>query len=294
MLNSNQKAFLTLCESIVYEASSLPAVIGTGMAATAIMKHIHSKMEKTHDVAVKSIPSIELADIKKYGGFYIIQGELGYVAITGGRYGMQLGGVKKGQQQVASVEVTGVPQLRKFVKEYAGKLEKYWRGTDRYGGDNRDIKGKRAQLRTVNRAVVNTDSLFERFRPLFTKAAQLAVNDIRGIASNMIKTGNYSDAERKLRVLARLDNHLQTLEINPKLASKDRDYTIRGTKDFFSEKIQDAIETTAHHFYGQHDDPTAKVSVSQEHVNQLFSDIQNGDTKKLSALLAYFKSGLVR
>jgi hypothetical protein len=297
MLNKSQKAFLTLCESIVSETSNIPKAIGTGMAATALMKHIHSNMSKSHTMEVKPVDSIDLAWIKKYGGFYIIQGDLGYVALIGDRYGMKVAGVKKGNQQVASENASGVPQVRKFIKEYAGKLEKYWRSGESYKDNTYDLKSRRAALKTVNRAEVSADSLFERFRPLFFKAGQAAVADVRGVAMNMLKSGNYSDLTNKINHLRNLETYVSYLEdTGGKFNSDDPNerYTQRYAQDFFKKALGQAITLAAQHFSGAEFDPTSNIDDDWEAKEKLFSDIQNGDTKKLSALLTYFKNGLVR
>ncbi len=298
MLNSNQKAFLTLCESIVNEASLLPAVIGNGMAAMALTKHIHSKMNMSHEAEVVPAENISLGDIKKYGGFYIIQGDVGYVALTGGRYGMQVSGVKKGKQEVTSATFSGVPDLRKFIKEYAGKIEKNWRSKSYRGAySTADVKQKRDSLKTVNRAEVNVESLFERFKPLFIKAGEAAVADIRGVAVNMLKSGNYSDLETRIVRLKNLERAIAFLEKNKGKSNPDNyedRYSLRSVQEIFKASLKQAIALTAHYYSGSEIDPTSNIEDNYDAAQKLFADIQNGDTKKLSTLLVYFKNGLVR
>ena len=297
MLNSKQKAFLTLCEAIVNEDSTIPKLIGRGMAAMAITRFIHSKLNRSHTVEVKQIASVDLLYIRKYGGFYIIQGDEGFVALLGGYRGFQVGGVKKGQQEAVEDRFKSIPELRKFIKTYAGKPEKYFRGESNYANSTAELKAKRAQSRTVNRAEVSADSLFERFRPLFAKAGQAAVADVRGVAMNMLKSGNYSDLDNKIRRLQNLEAYVSYLEgTGGKFNSDDPAdrYNQEYAKNFFKEALGQAITLASQHFSGSEFDPTANIEDNWDAREKLFSDIQNGDTKKLSALLTYFKNGLVR
>ena len=304
MLNDTQKKFLKLCESIVYEDSKLPAKIGTGMAATAIMKHIHSKMNRSHKMDVEQISKndIEFAEIKKYGGFYILLGDLGFVVLWGNKSkGMQLAGVKKGNTNVKELNVDTVPQVRAFIKEFAGKIEKCWKSIPAPGNLTTPLKNKRQELKAVDYGVVSVDTLFDKFRPLFVKAGQVAVADVRGAAINMIKTGNYSDLASKIEHLKKLESFITFLEGSNGTfkTTGDDDYDSRYTagnaKEFFKGRIKRAIELTAL-YYAHADkefDPTVRVASNAEMENQLLSDIQNGDTKKLSTLITYFKNGLL-
>lgn len=254
-------------------------------------------MDRSHTMEVTPTGNVDLADIKKYGGFYIIQGDLGYVAIMGGRYGMSVGGVKKGNSTVASESVPGIPQLRKFIKEYAGKPEKYWKSSNNYTNSTRELKSKRERLKTVNRAVVSTASLFERFKPLFVKVTEAAVADIRGVTVNMIKNGNYKDAERKLRKLSQLDNWMNYFgEHGTDLANPGDgyNYDLRNIQESYMKALANAVALAAQHYAGDEIDPTSNIEDNYDATQQLFADIQNGDTKKLSTVLTYFKNGLLR
>lgn len=303
MLNDTQKKFLKLCESIVYEDSKLPAKIGTGMAATAIMKHIHSKMNRSHKMEIEQISpkDVELGEIKKYGGFYILSGDLGFVALWGGKsQGIILGGVKKGNTNVKELNVDAVPQVRAFIKEFAGKLEKCWKSIPAPGMLTTPLKNKRQELKAVDYGVVSVDTLFDKFRPLFVKASQAAVADVRGAAVNMIKNGNYSDVSAKIDHLKKLESYINFLEgssgtFKPTGDDYDSRYTSVNARDFFKSRIKRAIELTAL-YYAHADkefDPTVTVNTSVDAEKQLLSDIQNGDTKKLSTLITYFKNGLL-
>ena len=83
------------------------------------------------------------------------------------------------------------------------------------------------------------------------------------------------------------------------------DYSIRAdysrSHDFVKNTLSKAAQHAAVHFYkneiGDEEELLSQFTIhdtADDLVEKLFNDIANGDTKKLSGLLWYFKNGLVR
>jgi hypothetical protein len=322
MLNSSQKAFAQLCESFINEdASQIPKALGSnGVAARAITKFIHSKFSLSDKAVVKTLSGPpNWSDVKKSNSWIIVQGENGYGAIKVNRDDRyQVGAVKLGNEVVQTMSPSSVAaDISKFLKPIVGKVIKYhavahkegagrWDGRGANKFDVRDVQARRkkAQAGTSGaKGEVNLETIFTKFKPMFTKAAQAAEADAQGIAATMLKSGNYEGVEKKLRTLNTLRLVSQLMSESPPAANAD--YSIRAdysrSHEFVKNTLSKAAQHAAVHFYkdeiGDEEELLSQFTIhntADDLVEKLFNDIANGDTKKLSGLLWYFKNGLVR
>jgi hypothetical protein len=147
---------------------------------------------------------------------------------------------------------------------------------------DREELNKKDQL-----GAVSQETLTKKFKPLWAKAIQAAIADIKGHVANQIKNDAFAKAKKKLAHIEALQDALDNL---------DND---RFDQSFIRTSVNTAVLMAASHHYP---DQTGTIgrgysnSYSAQHsegTQLLLKDISNGDQKKLGTVLAFFKRALI-
>lgn len=284
----SHQLFAQLCESIVFEDSTSLDLIKRHPGGAQVISTLHKEYGLPHDQKYERTPKMSWSIFKS-----VNHGSWAIIEYPGGT-----GAIKQMNEKYTVLASTGgaVETLR---ESHGGAVMNWLKS--RLGGNPRALyvgrdTGDAAQKRrdrvrhavSVEKSGVTMDSLMIKFKPLYVKATNAAMADIKGIISMMIKNNAFYKAEAKLNQLKQLDSALQELE-----QRNDRIPSI------FKSAINNAVILSAGHYYPEQTGAIEKRaysalnSESSVGVDQLLKDIQNGDTNKLGTVLAFFKRGLI-
>jgi hypothetical protein len=254
-----------------------------------VVKHLHQSMKLAHDLGYKPIDKISWSELKgNYAGSWVlIQGANGTGAIKAinDRYEA----VASSGGEIRSIKDGKGGNILDFLKGEIGKLQKFY--TARGSRDVDDKQKKRADLKkgsSVAGAEVSRDTLVKKFKPLWVRAMNSAIADIKGHVANMIKNDAFAKAMKKLKYIESLQANLEELEGGG-----------TDTPEFIRNAVQIAIYMSASHHYPEQTGNITRgygnnySSQSEEGPRMLLKDISSGDTAKLGTVLGFFKRALI-
>ncbi len=290
MRPESYQLFAQLLESQLDEASTSMALIAGKPGGKEVVQALHTNMKLAHDINYSPIDKISWSDLKEawLGKWVIVQGTTGTGAIKAYRGSYEALASTGGEVDRLRADRGG--NILDFLKGKIGKLQKFYVGKNT--GYVSDVQSKRADAKQGSGpGEVTNDTLIVKFRPLWVRATQAAVADVKGHIANMIKNDAFAKAKHKLERLESLQNGLEALEAG-------------GTEEpgFISSAVNTATLMAASHYYPEQ---TGNISRSRygsggrytaqfhEGPQQLLKDIAAGDQKKLGTVLAFFKRALI-
>jgi hypothetical protein len=282
--------FAQLLEGYVDEASTSISLISGQPGGKEVIQKLHQDMKLAHDQDYRQVEKISWSDLKDSyrGAWVIIQGTKGTGAIKarGGNTGSYEAVASAGGEVKSATDSRG-GNIIDFLKGEIGKLQKFYVGKNTTAVQDKQKKRADAQ-RGADTTEINNEVLVKKFKPLWAKAIQTAMADIKGHVTNMIKNDAFEKAKKKLERIEKLQNGLEALE--------------NGTgdsPDFISAAVNTAVLMAASHYYPE---TTGNITRSYgsgyssqfpEGPRQLLKDISGGDTKKIGAILTFFKRALI-
>jgi hypothetical protein len=289
----NYRLFAQLCEGLITEVSSSLSIVQQNPGGDAVIKQLHTKSGLGHDQTYSLVPKISWSDLKDSykGAWVIIIGSTGTGAIkaTGGNTG-NYEAIASNGGEVASANDSRGGNILDFLKSNIGTLKQYYVGKNT--SKVADVKRTRAgQQANVGGKSMTTDTLVKKFKPLWAKAINQAIPDIKGMAITMIKNDAFEKAEKKLALAKSLESAANSIEAG----EEDIPSIIKSA-------VAMAVTMSASHYYP---DKTGEITragrygssgsspASYEGTTQLLADITAGDTQKLGTILAFFKRNLI-
>ncbi len=288
MKQKTYKDFALMCEGIVNEVSSTMDMVSTKIGGREVVKHLHSQMALSHEQKYSPVDKISWSQLKDNyrGSWVVIHGDKGTGAI---KYENSYKAVASDGGEVKTFQSDRGGNIIDFLKGQIGQLRKFYVGKEL--GSVSDIKRKRAaQQAEPDVKKVSTETLVKKFRPLWAKAIQAAVADIKGHVTNMIKNDAYEKAKKKLNQIEVLQNALESIEMG----------TLSDTPGFIKKSVNNAVIMAASFHYpeetgavqrGRYGD--AGLQAAGDGVKKLLSDIEQGDTAKVGTILSFFKRTLI-
>lgn len=288
MRPESYQLFAQLLESYVDEASTSMSLITNHPGGQDVVKKLHKDLKLAHDQGYKQVEKISWSDLKGsyQGAWVIIVGAKGTGAIkaTGDSYEA----LASDSGEIKSAKDSRGGNILDFLKANIGKLQKFYVGKgSRVVSDKQK---KRADVKAGTSTEVTQDTLIKKFKPLWVRAINAAIADIKGHVANMIKNDAFEKAKKKLNYIESLQNGLESLEAGG-----------TDTPDFISRAVNAAVLMAASHHYPEQ---TGNIDRSRwggggysaqfsEGPAQLLKDISAGDTKKLGTVLGFFKRSLI-
>lgn len=281
------KTFAQLCEGFVNEASTAMNLIANNPGGKEVVQKLHKDMQLAHDLGYRQIDKISWSDLKgNYrGAWVIIQGANGTGAIKAmnDRYEA----VASSGGETRSIKDGRGGNVIDFLKGEIGKLQKFFVATNTTAV--RDKQNKRADQKKGLETEVTQDTLMKKFKPLWVKAINSAIADIKGHVANQIKNDAFAKARYKLDYIQTLQNAIDTLEAGSS-----------ETPASVQKSINSAVLMAAAYHYPE---TTGNIERSRygggmsaqfsEGPAQLLKDIAQGDQKKLGTILSFFKRSLI-
>ena len=285
------KLFAKMCESQLMEYSTAIPILSNHPDGKSLIQFLHIRKKLPHNIRWETVPKLRWSGLKQdyQGAWVIVQGRNGVGAIkfTSGDKNYEGIVVNPDDGDIEQIRDTRGGTIKQFLKSYIGKLEVF------YVGREPPEFSKKSQERNKNRVLnrksseISHDTLEKKFKPLWIKAINAAIADIKGITVNMVKNGAFGKAGDKLDQIKKLERALEHIEEDS-----------QHTPGIISMSVRLAVTMAASHYYPEE---TGNISrrwdgYASEHndgVELLLKDISNGDTKKLGTVLAFFKQGLM-
>lgn len=291
MKKHSYKLFAIMCESQLMEYSTAIPILSNNPDGKSLIQFLHSRKKLAHNIRWETVPKLRWNALKQdyQGAWVIVQGRNGVGAIksTSGDKNYEGIVVDPEDGDIEQIRDTRGGTVKEFLKSYIGKLEAFY-----VGRESTELLRKsqeRDKNRVLNRksSEISPETLEKKFKPLWIKAINAAIADIKGITVNMVKNGAFGKAGDKLDQIKKLERALEHIEEDS-----------QHTAGIISMSVRLAVTMAASHYYPEE---TGNISrrwdgYASEHndgVELLLKDISNGDTKKLGTVLAFFKQGLM-
>lgn len=308
--------FAVLCENIINEVSTTIDAIRKIPGGPQLGRYMHQNLNIPHDADFRPTTDITLGRDGSYRGgrWYIIAGEKGaaglqydnsnreYRLIMRRPADMPVGydfpsgwGSDKGNEQFIDITTTSGNGAKALMKKVIGKtVELYTKGSE----VAKDVRAKQQQ-RLSYKKPSNTDKisylnaeqfLLKKFKPTFLRTLKQAEAEYKGMLNIMLKNGSYSKMNEKIQWLQKLDGNIARLE--------DGTLTQEQMHQVFGQPIKQALMISAQHYYPEITGGITRRYGSYEMGDnagllKVIDDIANGDTKKLSGVLTYFKNAIL-
>ena len=252
------------------------------------MKQLHT-MGVSHNQEYSAQPKIEWNKLKNMsaGGWVILEYPQGVGAIHQ-KDGNYIAVSSPAHGDIDTFENSRGGNILEFLKlRLGGHPRRLYIGQD-IGSvkQKRFDREKNKQVSDTANGQVDVNTLTTKFSPLFVKATQLAIADVKGMVGVMVKNDAFEKASKKIQWLSRLSDLLNTLELNP-----------QSIPDIFKDAVNRAIMLSAGYYYP---DETGEITnrygwhaERDDGVKHLLADIGQGDTKKVGTILAFFKKALL-
>jgi len=307
---------------ILSEASTAMSAVRNSPYADQLIKTIHSSLALPHNQEWAPVDSISWMDVKDYApNFVLMAGTKGTAAVkwASGHYSLVTAS-SEGIQ--TDNRITSINAAASQIKSNIGKITGFWINPKTYllsfrralgayhsashvsdtSVDQLRRKRRTAQALTIpnmydiNRGPsYNRQVLLAKLRPLFGKYVQQALADVKGAVGISIKNDAFDRAKKKLQVAKSLQELYDTLE---------QAKSVEDLPNVLKQTLNLAILMAAGYYYPEE---TGNISrgAARAHYrsdassaysagpNKVIADIVNGDTKKLSTVMAFLKQELV-
>jgi hypothetical protein len=287
MQTNGYKIFADLLESYVDEASTSLSLISGTPGGQEVITYLHKDMKLAHDQDYRQVDKISWNELKEpyRGSWVIIVGSKGAGAIRSRRDTYDAVSSTGGPVETTSDGRGG--NILDFLKTNIGKLQKFYVGRNTSAVD--DKQKQRSDAKAGTEPKMDQEMLMKKFKPLWTKAIQAAIADIKGHIANQIKNDAFDKAKRKLSQVENLQQAIEALESG---TSADTPGSVRSAINIA------VLMAASHHYPDQTGNITKGYSSSysaqqSEGPQQLLKDLANGDQKKLSTVLGFFKRALI-
>jgi len=287
MQTNGYKIFADLLESYVDEASTSLSLISGTPGGQEVVKYLHKDMKLAHNQDYRQVDKISWSELKEpyRGSWVIIVGSKGTGAIRSRRDTYDAVSSTGGSVENTSDSRGG--NILDFLKINIGKLQKFYVGRNTSSVD--DTQQKRRDAKAGIESKMDQEMLMKKFKPLWTKAIQAAIADIKGHIANQIKNDAFDKAKRKLSQVEILQQALESLENS---TAADTPGSVRSAINIA------VLMAASNHYPEQTGSITRGYSSSYSAQNsegpqQLLKDLANGDQRKLSTVLGFFKRALI-
>ena len=295
------KAFAFLYEGIILEASTTMDMVRSRPGGPQIVNQLHTVHGLAHNQQYEELPKILWNNLKDavHGSWALVYCDRGVGAIKrNANDGKYTAYASSGEAPKRFTDDRG-GNILDFMKREIGMPRRFFVGMDT--GVAQKLRSKRIANREVSKAAGNVYSLntIERkFKPLFLSAAKAAYADVKGMAGSMLKNDAHHKINPKIETIKKLARIIESLENNEPPGRYNDPILLMPIV------INNAMVMAASHYYPdetgtiattqEYGTPTKKYQpVSRQGVQHVIDDLNSGDGRKLSTILAFFKQGMM-
>lgn len=314
MQQKSLELFVNLLESVVLEDSTVLPLVQDNDAATQLVTALHQNGKLSHNAAITAQPQMTdkqlvalLNKLTNDSSTYmmILSNPNKAVALTIGRSSdkftmLDAKGKLKSETlgwYSQSYATATKAKLKSLGIDLANVKVYVIKQPATYVAARRKEKNKFSPVAARSESFKSVDDfakiLVTKFKPLWVRAMEAAKADIKGYVNTQIKNNAYELVQPKVERLAKLDDALTDLELDPSMQSVQ----------LVAQSVNNAIAMAAYHFYPEQARTINRnwnrsisryvLTTNKDGVKLLFDDIIGGDMSKLSAVLAFFKRDLI-
>lgn len=285
--------FALLCEMVMLsEESSLSKLLHTpkGLpdAARFLLKTLHKTYGLKHDASYRAVPKISWTDVKANNSWILFRCAKGYAALkttNNGNYSiLASANTARSADDIKISNETHGGRIMEWIEANVGSVRTIYISNS---GTSDETSLKRMKAKTsAAPGGMTIAGIAKKFKPVLTKILLQTTDDVKGMAIQRLKSGNYDAIKRQIEVLKKLESMMDYL---------DRGLDPGGD---FTNVVKGAVYLACAHFYPDRTQITGRSGVditlsNDSMVRPFIADIGQGDAKKLSAVLSYFKQLLV-
>ena len=311
--------FAKICENLLNEVSTVIDPIKKIPGGIKLGQYLHKNFLMPHDTPLQRVQSIELGkdtSIPGAGGWqggrwYVIAGEHGAAGLSydnnSREYRLIVPRPKdetynkdaySGTDEFIDYTNSSGKNVTNLMKKIIGRTIEIYGGADKSGNISTKQKERqtaRAALPKDEISVENAEAyLLKKFKPTFSRVLQNVEQEYKGMLNIMLKGGSYARMDKKIAKLREIDKLNNLLQIHGDFKNVDKDEL-----KVFKRAVENSIILAAEHFYPEQTKGIIKSygdvrPLDREGIALLINDIKNGDTKKLSAILQFFKNEVLQ
>ena len=261
-----------------------------------VVKYLHDHHNLSHEQQYEEMDSIPWRSLKGFthGGWVLLQYSTGFAAIrniASGGYYVVYSNNREGESAGTFYNTRGGEILSELSSILNGKPRRIWVGNDEHAVQQLQSERKKQKVdNQSNQQQVDNNYLLRKFRPMFSKAVILAIADIKGMVANMIKNDEFDRSRVKIDRLQSLQRALESVSLEK---------SISNFPDIIVNALRSAVALAAMHYYPEETIGLTRQwgnmirTTSDNGISRLYKDINAGDTRKLAAILAFFKRTLI-
>jgi len=317
MKTQSYKLFGMLCEQIILnEVSSIVPLVTNVPNHKEFVTLVHKLLHIPHDFKFEKVPKIELGKdtaISGAGGYsgsrtYVLVGEKGAALLIYDNKSREYDLLVPASPSLADYahealrhtgnfyefrNMTSGKRALTIIKLSIGNIKQIYAG----GGSNKktqELRSKRLSRKATPR--FGSHTLLKKFSPIFKRMLVSAEQEYKGMLNIMIKNGSYKNISEKIEKLKKIKsmiNAIDTYETGKEAIRRDS-----GIQSSLDRLISNALVLAARYYYPNETSELARShegysSTISKGIDMLLDDIKNGDSAKLSTVLAYFKNGVL-
>lgn len=305
------KNFSELC-AVLLESSTINAVLKNSPGSQQVVQTMHSKFNLGHDAGWQP-ENLKFGDIKEIAGktkhvYFLLIGETGsagiiYINRALERQPSSYAVIASDGAEPKELKTAGSRNILAFIKPIIGKVqESYVSYQHVRQAPATVLKKEREANKTQPLGYLNTQlsleanarTLLYKFKPLWKKAINSAIADIKGAIMTMVKNDAWNSIDKKINRVRRLEKYLYMLEYEQDIDELNGSmgryltYALYMTASYYYPELTGNISGNPYSGYG-----SGTNVQSTEGAKKIIADIAAGDNSKLSALLTFFKQGLI-
>lgn len=272
--------------------STLSKLIGTSAGGQGLVNALHKTYKLSNDAKFDPIDKISWSWFKaNRDNFAILVGATGSAGIKTDRNDMYIVVAVGEDGQVHETRDSRGGNVLDFIKSVIGKTRKIYAA--RRAVEQEKIQKRQQQTPAPENATYNPDILLKKLRPMIAAYTEKAMASVEGVAIQMIKSGNYTGASKRLDRLQRLSSIVTSLDVEDRSKIKWDTREIRSLSDVLDKAVKAAYGESNPEGLRQQTDwrgrPSGVDVDSSEKFMAFANGLVRGDQKSLGTVMAYFK-----
>lgn len=272
--------------------STLSKLIGTEKGGQDLVSALHRTHKLSNDAKFDPIDKISWSWFKaNRDNFAILVGTTGSAGIKTDRNDNYIVVAVGEDGQVHTAQESRGGTALDFIKSVIGKTRKIY--TTRRGVEQEKINKRASLNKQADVSTYNPELLLKKLRPMIARYTEKAAASVQGMAIQMIKSGNYSGASKKLDRLQRLASITASLDVEDRSKIKWDTREIRSLADVLDKAVKAAYGESNPEGLRQQTDwrgrPSGVDVDSSENFMAFANKLAQGDQKSLGTVMAYFK-----
>ena len=273
------RAFAQLCEAVMLtEASTALDLLRGHPGAEQVVRLLHRGYQLPADQTFEEIPVEDITKTRRWTtSWMLVTGPQGVAAAVTGWDRHEVKIVIGNNNDIEQEQTWAFQNFVEMVKDSLGGIDRAWIGV--MSQDDASKRSKRAMRQEPEDVDQMMEYISGRFRPLWLRLIQSAMNDIKGVIQTLVRHDSHNRAASRLEHLKHLHDLYHDIETNSNAHIAWHGHT----KDV----LRQSIRLTAQHLF-----PEA-TGGGRKNIRPVFDEIRKGNLHVLGTVIGYFKRTLL-